>query len=461
MKKFLFKWFGDRYPGVLLWLLAGICLAIGIFSLWISIGVCIHNVAPVAGQGMLAYARGLAFIYDSSNGPNVVISGISSITFYVFLVFAVVLTVYYARHDQIVRIPGLWAAFIGFVGLSSLAALTYQLNLENSVSLFFIVSGTIFVVLLFIASMFTFMLTVAYPKEMLVKPCLIKPSKEADEQKEAHAAMEEAQCENNEGVDEKPANDIPPEVEKEEQPLEKQIESGIETDNETSEEESNDRPIDNPEQESEVAVEESESAEEVQNDISEQVQVEETEPEKPSEEEKPVDEVVPEKQEETEEEVPADTEQTFDEEAFRAQKLAERERISDEEFFSKLGSRRKKVPFENKMRRSDEQTKANYKLIFDVLRKYDVNDRKSIPGETISYKKKKLVFATFVGKTLRIYFRIDPKKFENTTIPIKDASGIKKHADLPAYLTIKSGLSARRAVAIAEQVFKANRVPLK
>ena len=142
---------------------------------------------------------------------------------------------------------------------------------------------------------------------------------------------------------------------------------------------------------------------------------------------------------------------------------AEEEVSEDEEgdIFSSLGQRRKRVPFENKMRRADKETRERYKMIVAALREYDFNDRKSIPGETFSYKREKLIFITFAGKTLKVHFRLDPKNFIDSPMPVKDASDVKKFEETPLYLKVKSNLAARRCIKLAEQIIEQYNVPKK
>lgn len=129
--------------------------------------------------------------------------------------------------------------------------------------------------------------------------------------------------------------------------------------------------------------------------------------------------------------------------------------------FESLGRRRKRLPFENIVKRVKPETRSRYELIVKELRKYDFNDRISIPGETFSYKKKKYIFLTFLGNTLNVHFRLDPKKYSDSTIPVKDVSNIIRYKDLPARLTIKSDLAARRAVLLAKEIVKERKISLK
>lgn len=181
--------------------------------------------------------------------------------------------------------------------------------------------------------------------------------------------------------------------------------------------------------------------------------------EKPHEEPKKEKEVV---KEEAPAPLPVDEEVEEEEEA---QEEAEEEEESDEvnpdDPFANLGKRKKRIPFEKKVKKTKPETRERYKTMVEELRKFDLNDRISIPGETFSYKKERLVFFAFSGNTLKVYFKLNPKQFENSTIPVKDVSEIKKYQDLPSCLIIKSDLASRRAISLAEQVFKNKKIKRK
>lgn len=180
---------------------------------------------------------------------------------------------------------------------------------------------------------------------------------------------------------------------------------------------------------------------------------EEKKPEPMKEEKKPepVPEPEPVVEEEPEEEVEED----------EVEESEEEDEFDSETNYKGLGARRRRIPFEKKLRKADAETKERYKIIADGLKEYDFNDRISIPGETFSYKREKLVFLTFSGKTLKVFLRLNAKEFEDSPIPLKDASGLKKYEETPAYLKIKSGLAARRVVSLVERIAEENSVPKK
>ena len=202
-------------------------------------------------------------------------------------------------------------------------------------------------------------------------------------------------------------------------------------------------------------VEEEQPQEEPQEE--QQPEEEPVEEEQPQEE--PQEEPAPEEEPEQEPEEEPEEEEESEEEGSEEPEGEEGE--AGEGGFNGLGKRRKKIPFENKLRRAEFDTRERYKYIVSELRQYDLNDRKSIPGETFSYKREKLVFITFSGSTLKVHFKLDPKDFEDSPIPAKDASDTKKYEEIPVYLKVKSDLAARRVVLLAKKVFEEHQVPEK
>lgn len=184
------------------------------------------------------------------------------------------------------------------------------------------------------------------------------------------------------------------------------------------------------------------------------------EEEEPVVESEPEEEIVEESAEEVVEEA---VEEEQPEEVEEESSLEEEEIIEEDEDnpFAGLGKRRKRIPFENKVKRAKPEVRTRYRLIVSALREYDFNDRKSIPCETFSYKKEKMVILTFSGQTLKAYFRLKASDYVDSTIPLKDAEGIKKYEDTPSYLIIKSDLAARRVIQLAERIIQEHNIPKK
>ena len=112
----------------------------------------------------------------------------------------------------------------------------------------------------------------------------------------------------------------------------------------------------------------------------------------------------------------------------------------------------KRVPFATKLERADEDTRNKYEIIRDYITKnYGIKHRISLPGDTYSAHREKYVFIRIAGKTLKVYYALDPKNYENTPIPV-EVETKKKYEDVPTSLKVKSDLALRRALALVDDL---------
>lgn len=113
--------------------------------------------------------------------------------------------------------------------------------------------------------------------------------------------------------------------------------------------------------------------------------------------------------------------------------------------------RKKRVPFETRLRKSEFDIRHKYYDLRDYIKWYGLNNRISIPGDTFSLKRKKYFFITIVGKHIKFFASTDAKNYEDSPIPVEKATA-KKYVDTPCCLRIKSDLSYRRAKQIVDDV---------
>ena len=366
-----FKKYGRNNPNKLDYLLAIVCVVIGVAALWISLGISIANAGVYAGYAFMDLVRGLGFIANATkHGQSAVVSAYITVIIYESLLLLVLGTMYLVKKGLKDRIPGLVAEFVAAVGMSFFVCFAYEYGFGSAkaaVNSFWPLSLVIFIIaLLALMVISTYMTFNTNIDVAMQKTCEVTYVSEEE--------LEEAAKE-----------------EKEEEPVQE---------------------------------------------------------EEPAEEE-PAPEEVEEAEEEPEEDESGDEEDEGEEEG------------EEGDEFAGLGKRRKRIPFENKMRRADVDTRERYKFIVSELRQYDFNDRKSIPGETFSYKRERLIFLTFSGSTLKVHFRLDPKDYEESPIPVKDAGDTKKYEDVPLFLKIKSDLAARRVLILAQKVIEEHNVPKK
>lgn len=131
----------------------------------------------------------------------------------------------------------------------------------------------------------------------------------------------------------------------------------------------------------------------------------------------------------------------------------ETETVADEESndpFANLGSKRR-ASFETKLKNSEYDLRHKYYDLRDYVKSYGIKNRISIPGDTFSAKREKLVFITISGKKLKVSFALDPKEYEQTPIPVETNTS-KKMAEMPLCFRVKSDLSFRRACKLVDDL---------
>lgn len=110
-----------------------------------------------------------------------------------------------------------------------------------------------------------------------------------------------------------------------------------------------------------------------------------------------------------------------------------------------------RVAFEIKLRKADKDIKVKYKALQEELESYGLKSRISFEGDTYRLHRIAYVFITIRGKTLKVYYRLDPKKYLDSPIPVKDEGDKKKYAEIPAVLKVRSDLSGRRAIDLVKE----------
>ena len=112
-----------------------------------------------------------------------------------------------------------------------------------------------------------------------------------------------------------------------------------------------------------------------------------------------------------------------------------------------------RIPFAQKIVKADKELRDKYNELKNEFLAYGASSRLSISADTFRLHRKAYVKITLVGKTLKVYFALDPKDFEESPIPVTDAGDKTAYADVPALLRVKSNLSVRRAKDLAALAF--------
>lgn len=104
-----------------------------------------------------------------------------------------------------------------------------------------------------------------------------------------------------------------------------------------------------------------------------------------------------------------------------------------------------RIPFPTRMLSSDKELQNNYNDLKSELLSYGVKSRLSNSGDTFRLHKVTFVKVTIAGKSLKLYFALDPKDYANTTLPIQNAGHKGIYKEIPLVFKVKSELSLRRA----------------
>jgi hypothetical protein len=124
---------------------------------------------------------------------------------------------------------------------------------------------------------------------------------------------------------------------------------------------------------------------------------------------------------------------------------------AESEYDFPINENKHKVPFEEKLANAEKDLVEKYEGLRDYIMSYGIKNRVSIPGDTFSAHRERYVFITITGKKLKVNYALDPKDYENGTIPV-ETNNSKKFEDLPLTFKIRSDLSYRRALKLVDDV---------
>ena len=104
-----------------------------------------------------------------------------------------------------------------------------------------------------------------------------------------------------------------------------------------------------------------------------------------------------------------------------------------------------RIPFQTRMLKADKEMKNNYNELKSEIMSYGVKSRVSNSGDTFRLHTKTYLKITIAGKSLKLYYALDPKDYEKTTLPVQDAGHKGIYKEIPLVFKVKSDLSMRRA----------------
>ena len=115
-----------------------------------------------------------------------------------------------------------------------------------------------------------------------------------------------------------------------------------------------------------------------------------------------------------------------------------------------------RIPFEERLLSSEKDLQDNYNELKNEIMAYGVHSRVSNSGDTFRLHRKTFIKLTIAGKSLKLYFALDPADYQSTTFPVQDASEKNIYAEIPLVFKVKSGLSMKRCKQLIFDVMSKN-----
>lgn len=103
--------------------------------------------------------------------------------------------------------------------------------------------------------------------------------------------------------------------------------------------------------------------------------------------------------------------------------------------------------FRAKLIQSSDEVKGYYQALYNELMSYD-KMRIAPDKNAFALGRRTYVRMAIAGKTLCVYFALDPNGFNPATFHHRDKSGVRKYTNTPMMMRIRSNLSLRKALAL-------------
>lgn len=242
-------------------------------------------------------------------------------------------------------------------------------------------------------------------------------------------------------------------VKEEEKPEEKPAEEEKPTEEPVKEEEpkKEEKPVEEPVKEEELKKEEKPVEEEKP---AEEPVKEEPAKEEPKEEEKPEEKPVEEAKEEPAP-APLEEEKPVEEVKPEEKPVEEAKPVivaaGEEEKAAPVFER---ISFAERLDRSEDILKDEYKEIKKYALSYGIKSRVTSTGDTFRLHTVKYLKMIVAGKKLKLYFKLDPKKYLDSTIPVEDVSSKELYKETPLAFKVRSPLSVKRAKMLIDDMMK-------
>ena len=113
-----------------------------------------------------------------------------------------------------------------------------------------------------------------------------------------------------------------------------------------------------------------------------------------------------------------------------------------------------RLSFGERLLQSDQEILDLYNELKNEILSYGVKSRVSANGDTFRLHKKMYVRITVAGKSLKLYFALNPDDYKDSKIPVQDAGHKDLYAEIPLVFKVRSGLSVRRCKELIQDVME-------
>lgn len=113
-----------------------------------------------------------------------------------------------------------------------------------------------------------------------------------------------------------------------------------------------------------------------------------------------------------------------------------------------------RIPFTDRIINAEKEMKDNYNELKNEILSWGVKSRVSNSGDTFRLHRKTYIKLTIAGKSLKLYFALDPNDYRESTIPVQDAGEKAIYEEIPLVFKVKSPLSMRRAKQLIQDVME-------
>ena len=103
-----------------------------------------------------------------------------------------------------------------------------------------------------------------------------------------------------------------------------------------------------------------------------------------------------------------------------------------------------RLTFAERLLQSDKELLDLYNELKNEILSYGVKSRISAVGDTFRLHKKMYVRITVAGKSLKLYFALNPDDYKDSKMPVQNAGHKGMYAEIPLVFKVRSGLSVRR-----------------